>query len=98
MNPIATIFLVELHEQQKNGGIKHRVADPSANAIAPAFQNVKQKHPKMAEQVAGKQSRLAIEYEPEARGQEPDGRQEPVAVDEEIEEGGRENREDLKRL
>lgn len=95
---VTAIFPVELHKQQKNGGIKHRVAGPSANAVAPSFQNVKRKQPKMAEYVADKKSHLAIEDEREAGGRNPDGGQEPVAVDEEMEERGGENGQDLKRL
>lgn len=83
-----TIFQVELHKQHKNGRIKHGITGASTNAIAPTFQNVKRKHPKMAEQVAEKQSHLTIKDERETECQNSDGGQEPVAVDEKVEESG----------
>lgn len=89
---------IKLDEEQKNGGIEHRIEEPSPNSVAAAFEKLQQENPNVASQVASKQNHLAIDHERETRAGQPDSDPEPIPINHRVEQTGGEYGQDLERL
>ncbi|KAK8601246.1 hypothetical protein V6N12_051087 [Hibiscus sabdariffa] len=72
---------VEIEEQTKYYAVEDRIESPSSHSIAPTFDKMEEKDPKMADQVAGQKHHLAIHHEREAGARQPNGGPESVPVE-----------------
>lgn len=89
---------VELQEEQQNRTIQHGIEAPGPNAVATPFEQVQQKHHKMANQVADKQHHLAVHHKRKARSGQPYLDAEPVPINYGVEQGGEKYCQDLEWL
>lgn len=85
-------------EEEQDGGVEDGIEDPSPDPVAPTFEDVKEKDPEVAHEVARQRRDLAVHDEREPRRPHPDLRPEPVPVHDGVDERGGQDREHLERL